>query len=259
MAPAISGVLRPGFRRQNYDSLPSTNAEAFDRARAGEPGGLWITAGAQTAGRGRRGRAWSTGKGNLAASLLLIDPAPPAVAATISFVAGVALHQSVIDVAGPALAERLSLKWPNDLLLDRHKVAGILVEGEKLASGRFAVVIGIGVNCVSHPQIEGAAYPASDFAARNAAIDSETLFSRLAARMAEEIQRWDGGAGFAAIRSAWLARSGGLGETIRVNLPDRSVEGRFEALDETGRLILVRADGQREALSAGDVFFAAAG
>jgi BirA family biotin operon repressor/biotin-[acetyl-CoA-carboxylase] ligase len=259
MAPASSGTLPAGFRRQNYDSLPSTNAEAFNRARAGEPGGLWITAGEQTAGRGRRGRAWSTGKGNLAASLLLIDPAPPVVAATISFVAGVALHQTVIDVAGPALAERLSLKWPNDLLLDRHKVAGILVEGEKLAGGRFAVVIGMGVNCVSHPQIEGTAYPASDFTARNTPIDSETLFDRLVNRMAEEMERWDAGAGFSTIRSAWLARSGGLGETIRVNLPDRSVEGRFEALDEMGRLILLRADGKREALSAGDVFFAAAG
>lgn len=259
MAPANSGALPSGFRRQNYDSLPSTNAEAFTCARAGESGGLWITAGEQTAGRGRRGRVWSTGKGNLAASLLLIDPAPPAVAATISFVAGVALHQSVIDVAGPALAERLSLKWPNDLLLDRHKVAGILVEGEKLASGRFAVVIGMGVNCISHPEIDGAAYPASDFAARGTPVDSETLFGRLATRMAEEIGRWDAGTGFATIRSAWLTRSRGLGETIRVNLLDRSVEGRFEALDATGRLILLRADGKREALSAGDLFFAATG
>lgn len=259
MASAISGALPSGFRRQNHDSLPSTNAEAFNRARAGEPGGLWITAGEQTAGRGRRGRVWSTGKGNLAASLLLIDPAPSPVAATISFVAGVALHQSAIDVAGPALAERLSLKWPNDLLLDSHKVAGILVEGEKLARGPFAVVIGIGVNCASHPEIEGATYPASDFTARGTPIEPEVLFDRLAARMEDEIKRWDAGTGFATIRSAWLTRSRGLGETIRVNLSGRSLEGRFEDLDETGRLILRRDDGRREVLSAGDVSFAAAG
>ena len=116
----------------------------------------------------------------------------------------------------------------------------------------------MGVNCVSHPTIAGA-YPASDFVARGAPIDAEALFGRLATRMAGEIVRWDGGDGFAAIRSAWLARSGGLGEAIRVNLSDRTVDGRFEDLDDSGRLIVVRADGKRETISAGDVFFAAAG
>ena len=259
MAPAISGALPSGFRRQSHDSLPSTNAKAFARARAGEPGGLWVTASEQSAGHGRRGRAWTTEKGNLAASLLLMDPAPPAIAATISFVASVALHQALIDVAGPSLAERLSLKWPNDLLLDRHKVAGILVEGEKIARDHFAVVIGVGVNCVSHPEIEDAAYPASDLVARGTPVDAELLFYRLATRMAEEITRWDAGSGFAAIRAAWIGRSSGIGEAIRVNLSDRSVEGRFEDLDVSGRLILVRTDGKRESFSAGDVFFAATG
>jgi len=254
MAPAFP----IGFRREAHDTLPSTSAEAFAKARAGDAGNLWVTANEQSAGRGRRGRAWTTGSGNLAASLLLIDPAPPAIAATISFVAGVALHQAVIDMTGPALAERLALKWPNDLLLDRQKIAGILIEGEKLASGRFAVVIGMGVNCVSHPAIPGA-YPASDFVARGAPIDAEALFGRLATRMAGELVRWDSGDGFAAIRSAWLARSGGLGEAIRVNLSDRTVDGCFEDLDDSGRLIVVRSDGKRETISAGDVFFAAAG
>jgi len=254
----MQAALPSGYRRKAFDALPSTNAEAFALARAGEDSGLWVTAAEQSAGRGRRGRAWTTSRGNLAASLLLIDPAPPAVAATISFVAGVALHQAVVDVAGPALAERLSLKWPNDLLLDRHKVAGILVEGEKLADGRFAVVAGIGVNCVSHPEIAGA-YPASNLRARGAPVDAETLFGRLSKRMAGEIARWDAGAGFAAIRAAWLARSGGIGEPIRVNLGGRSIDGRFEDIDANGRLVLVRADGAREAFSAGDVFFAATG
>jgi BirA family biotin operon repressor/biotin-[acetyl-CoA-carboxylase] ligase len=236
--------------------LPSTSAEAFARARAGDAGNLWITAAEQTAGRGRRGRGWTTGRGNLAASLLLIDPAPAAVAATVSFVAGVALHQAVVDVAGPAVAERVALKWPNDLLLEHEKVAGILIEGEKLASGRFAVVIGIGVNCVAHPETEGA-YPATDFAARGIAIEPGALFARVAERMTTELSRWERGAGFAAIRAAWLARAGGIGEAIRVNLPDRSIYGRFADLDEAGRLVLLRPDGRRETISAGDVFFEA--
>jgi len=253
--PAGPG-LPPGYRRQAHQSLPSTNTHALAAARAGDPGGLWVTAAEQTAGRGRRGRTWVGGAGNLAASLLLIDPAPMAIAATISFVAGVALHQAVVDVAGPAVADRLKLKWPNDLLLDRFKVAGIAIEGDSVASGRFAVVIGIGVNCAAHPD-GGTIHPASDFAARGLPLDAEALFGGLAGRMAEELARFDRGTNFPAIRTAWLARSAGLGEAIRVNLPERVIDGRFDALDEQGRLVLTRADGGRETVSAGDVFLAA--
>ena len=250
--------LPTGFRREAHASLPSTNAEAFSRARAGDPGPLWVTAGEQTAGKGRRGRAWTSAPGNLAASLLTIDPAAASVAAAISFAAGVALHQAAIDIAGPGAADRLTLKWPNDLLLDRRKIAGILVEGEKLPDGRFAVVVGIGVNCVSHPEIEGA-FPATDFVGAGLPIDAEALFVRLADRMAGELARWDRGAGFADIRAAWLTRAGGVGEPVRVNLADRAVEGRFEDLDADGRLVLALADGRRETFSAGDVYFGGRG
>jgi BirA family biotin operon repressor/biotin-[acetyl-CoA-carboxylase] ligase len=258
MAPADHGALPAGYRRVACDSLPSTNAEALALARAGEAGGLWVTAAEQTAGRGRRGRAWTTERGNMAASLLLIEPGSPDIAATISFVAGVALHQAIVDVAGPAVGERLSLKWPNDVLLDRRKVAGILVEGERLTDGRFAVVIGFGVNCVSHPDIAGP-MPADDLASRGVPVEVETLFHALARSMAAELAVWDAGSGFRAVRSAWLARAAGVGEPIRVNLSGRSVEGLFEDLDADGRLVLVRAGGGRERFSAGDVFFAAAG
>ena len=254
----MASTLPDGYRRERHDSLPSTNAHALAAARAGAAGGLWVTAGEQTAGRGRRGRAWMTGGGNLAASLLLIDPAPRTVAATISFVAAVALHQAVVDSAGPAAAERLALKWPNDLLLDRLKVAGILVEGEGLANGTFAVVIGIGVNCVSHPDVaEGQA--AGDFLARGLPLDAEALFDRLAVCMDEELRRWDRGGGFAEVRAAWLKRAAGIGEPIRVNLAGSTLVGRFEALDEAGQLVLLREDGKRQAVGAGDVFLVGMG
>ena len=250
----MPAVPPAGYRREAFASLPSTNTTAFARAHAGAASGLWVTAAEQTAGRGRRGRRWHGGTGNLAASLLLIDPAPPAIVATVSFAAGVALHQAAIDLTGPAAVERLRLKWPNDLLLDRLKVAGIAVEGDKLAAGNFAVVIGIGVNCRSHPD-GGTIHPASDFAARGLPLEAEDLFERLAARMAEELTRWDHGGNFAATRQAWLARSLGVGEPIRVNLADRTIDGRFDTLDEAGRLVVTRRDGGRELISAGDVFF----
>jgi BirA family transcriptional regulator, biotin operon repressor / biotin---[acetyl-CoA-carboxylase] ligase len=250
--------LPPGYRHEGHHSLPSTSSVALERARAGAASGLWITAGEQTRGRGRRGRTWTTEPGNLAASLLLIDPASPPLAATVSFVAGLALHQAILDLAGPGCVDRLKLKWPNDLLLDQRKVAGILVEGEKLPDGGFAVVIGIGANCRSHP--EGATvYPATDLLSAGVAIEATALFERLALNFAAELRRWDRGKGFAAVRAAWLERAIGVGEAITVNLPDRAVAGRFDSLDGDGRLVLALPDGARETISAGDLFFARAG
>jgi BirA family biotin operon repressor/biotin-[acetyl-CoA-carboxylase] ligase len=251
----MAHALPNGYRRRDLASVPSTNATALAAARDGEPGGLWVTAGDQTAGRGRRGRGWTTGRGNLAATLMLIDPAPAALAPTISFAAAVAVHQAMVDVAGPALAERLALKWPNDVLLDRLKVAGILVEGDTLAQGRLAVAIGVGINCVAHPIVGGRA---TDFLARGVPVEVEALFQALALRMADEIGLWNRGAGFTATRRAWLTRAIGVGEAIHVDLGDRVIDGRFETLDEAGRLVVTRAGGGRDTISAGDVFFAAA-
>jgi BirA family biotin operon repressor/biotin-[acetyl-CoA-carboxylase] ligase len=254
----MAGAVPAGYRHRAFDRLPSTSSEALAAARAGDEGRLWITAAVQTAGRGRRGKPWSTTPGNLAASLLLIDPAPPPLAPTLSFVAAVALHEAIADLAGRTLGARLRLKWPNDLLLDGLKLAGILVEGENFSAARMAVVVGVGVNCVSHPKVSGPV-AATDLAERGVAIDAEGLFVALAMRMAERIADWDRGAGFAAIRAAWLRRAIGIGQPIRVNLADRSVEGRFDDLDDMGRLILSRPDGRREAFTAGDVFLDAAG
>jgi BirA family biotin operon repressor/biotin-[acetyl-CoA-carboxylase] ligase len=251
----MAGSVPVGYRHRAFERLPSTSGEALAAARRGDEGRLWITAAVQTAGRGRRGRSWSTEEGNLAASLLLIDPAPPPLAPTLSFVTAVALHHAIADVGGRDVASRLLLKWPNDVLLDGRKVAGILVEGENFSPSHMAVVVGIGVNCVSHPEINGT-LAATDFAGQGVAIGAEGLFMALAMRMAEGIAIWERGAGFAAIRADWLQHAVGIGQRIRVNLANRSVDGRFDQLDDTGRLILVRPDGRREAFSAGDVFLA---
>jgi BirA family biotin operon repressor/biotin-[acetyl-CoA-carboxylase] ligase len=246
-------MLPAGFRHLAYDSLGSTNSEALRLARTGTSGGLWITATEQTAGRGRRGKMWLGGQGNLAASVLLVDPTIVEKAATLSFVAGVALYEAVVGVAGSPIADRLSLKWPNDLLLDRFKVAGILVEGETLQEGKLGVVAGFGVNCASHPVIDHPV-PPSDFLARGVDMRAEGLFEALAVAMADELKRWNRGLDFARTRERWIARAGGLGETIRVSSAGGSIEGIFDAIDEEGRLI-VRTDRGREAIAAGDVLF----
>lgn len=250
--------LPPGFRREAHDSLPSTSSTALERARQGAEGGLWVKAGIQTQGRGRRGRTWFTEPGNLAASLLLIEDVPTAIAATVSFAAGIAIRQAILDLTGPAFNDRLKLKWPNDVLLDGRKIVGILVEGEKLADGRFALVIGIGVNCRSHPEID-ATYDSADLRSAGAEVEPEALFQQLAINAASEIALWDHGRGFHAVRDRWLARAFGVGGPIRVNLATRTVDGTFETLDGDGRLILGRRDGGRETISAGDLFFAGRG
>lgn len=246
------------YRRDHRAMVGSTNAEALAAVAAGAPSGLWVTADEQQTGRGRRGRQWISPPGNLYASLALVEPGPRAVSATLSFVAALALDRAIVDLGGPEVAGRLRLKWPNDLLLDGFKISGILLEREALADGREAVVIGIGVNCLHHPETT-AGHPASSLAARGFRIGPEALFGRLSARLAAEIARWDEGLGFGDIRRDWLSRALGVGEAITVRLSDSAIEGRFEALDEEGRLVLLEASGARRVVSAGEIFFAGTG
>jgi BirA family biotin operon repressor/biotin-[acetyl-CoA-carboxylase] ligase len=252
--PCAMMQLRPpgaadGTRILSLDSVDSTNAEALRRAGAGERGPLWIVARLQTAGRGRRGRPWLSAPGNLHATLLLTDPSPSAAAPQLGFVASLALHDAAAAAAAPALASDLALKWPNDLLCKGRKIGGILVEGE---GNPIAVAIGIGVNCRDHP--DGAEYPATDFAANGAAVAADALLEGLAGAMRLRLAQWNRGAGFAAIRTAWLGRAGGLGERLRVRLVGRETSGCFESIDEAGRLMLRHGDGALEAIPAGEVF-----
>lgn len=237
-----------GVRHIPYETLGSTNAEALALARAGERGPLWITAGSQSAGRGRRGSAWVSPPGNLYATLLLTEPSAPVLAPQLSFVAALALHDAVAACA-PALGPALTVKWPNDLLLGNAKLAGILIEGG--SETVFAVAIGTGVNCAHHP--DGASYPATDLAAAGAPVTPERLFAALTVAMQQRLEQWRGGQGFAGIRSAWLERAAGLGADIRVRLPERELCGRFEGLDDSGRLLLRQA-GSTTAIAAGEVF-----
>jgi BirA family transcriptional regulator, biotin operon repressor / biotin---[acetyl-CoA-carboxylase] ligase len=238
-----------GVRLVTHAVLGSTNTEALRLANEGERGPLWVTAERQTAGRGRRGRTWVSQPGNLYASLLLSEPAPADRWPQLSFVAALAIHDAVVEIAAE-LKPRLAIKWPNDLLLDGAKFAGILIEGQAGGGAGNAVAVGIGVNCASHPVAMD--YPATDLAA--AAISPDDLFDALSLTMLTRAAQWRAGEGFFAIRKEWLARAAGLGEDVRVRLPDREVAGRFEALDEAGGLRLRLPNGAVTTVAAGDVF-----
>jgi BirA family transcriptional regulator, biotin operon repressor / biotin---[acetyl-CoA-carboxylase] ligase len=229
-----------------HDALASTNLEALARARAGEPGPLWITAREQTAGRGRLGRDWASPFGNLYATLLVRDPAPVAYAPQLALVAGLAVCDAILSFAGREAP--IALKWPNDVLLGDAKVAGILIEGEGTP---VAAAIGIGVNCTSHP--DHTSYPATDLRAHGIQASPEALFTAVSCAMARRLAQWCRGTNFASVRLDWLNKAHPAGTELCMRLATGELSGRFETLDDFGRLRLRRPDGTVEVVGTGDV------
>lgn len=258
-------ALGPRARAQNYrvqafDSIGSTNAEALERARAGERGPLWLVTDLQTAGRGRRQREWVSPRGNLAATILEAVDVQPPVAATLGFAAGLALEAALQTVSvehrmRSGTSIKFLLKWPNDVLADGKKLSGILLEAETLGCD-LCVAVGMGTNVVSAP--EGTPYPATSLAALGITASADDLFAALSDSWAEFRGIWDNGRGFSELRRLWLERAAGLGETVSIHSNGTPVEGIFETIDDTGCLIIAGPDGKRTPIAAGDVHFGSA-
>jgi len=240
------------YRLASFDTINSTNVEALTRVRVGERGPLWLATTQQTAGHGRRQRAWISPPGNLACSIIETVEADHAGAATLGFAAGLAVETALRRVSSEAASFRL--KWPNDVLADDKKLAGILIEAEPVTGG-LAAVVGMGVNVVAAP--EGTPYPATSLKALGIATDAETLFAALSDAWAEWFALWDHGRGFGAIREHWLARAAGLGAPVEVRNGENVIQGQFETIDEAGCLV-VSHNGQSNKVAAGDVYFGAA-
>lgn len=244
-------------------TVDSTNAEAFRRAESGEAGPLWIGAAEQRDGRGRRGRAWVTGAGDLAASLLFQPrewrpTATPIEIATLSYVASLSVTDVIEDVGIQSPAR---LKWPNDVLLGGSKVAGVLLE----ARGP-ALAIGVGVNLMGAPESgempeeRAEAPPAGALCAFTVALQelrAERILERLAARFQDRFAAWVKG-GFQVIREPWLARAERFQATVQARLPHETIEGRFVDVDDDGALVLQTSAGRRR-IHAADVYWPSAG
>lgn len=240
-----------GYRLEVFSTLGSTNDEAKSRIGIGDRGFLWVVAGSQNLGRGRMGRVWSSPPGNFYGSLLLIDPAPPQKLAELGFVAGVALADALRSFGGAA--DQIALKWPNDALANGAKLSGLLLEGVRLGDGAYACVIGVGVNCRSAPA--DTPYPATFLAALGVEAGPGKVLAALSDRFAHWLKIWRRGENFAAIRAAWLARAHGVGQKLRVSREGQIIEGRFQGIDASGRMLLERQDGKIETIEAGDVAF----
>ncbi len=254
MGPLSTEPWPEGVARHVLERIDSTNAEAI-RLAASLSGPAWILARRQVAGRGRRGRAWTDPPGNFAASLLLRPKGGPADAARLSFVAALALDQALAQVCGPQA--RLAIKWPNDVLLNGGKVAGILLEGAGSGGTVSALAIGIGVNLAAAPdiaQIEpGATPPVSVLGETGIKVIAEDFLDLLApafARFQHQFETY----GFAPIRQAWLSRAARLGQTITARGMNSSETGTFEGVDADGALILMTAAGRR-IIPAADIHF----
>jgi BirA family transcriptional regulator, biotin operon repressor / biotin---[acetyl-CoA-carboxylase] ligase len=249
----ITEPLPAGFVLCALDRVDSTNDEARRMAEAGAPPGLVVLAGQQTSGRGRHGRTWASPAGNLYASVLLRVEGPLAASAQLSFVAGLALADALLRHAPDGVEPQL--KWPNDVLIGRAKVAGILLESAGKANGAApaSVIVGTGVNIVSSPQ--GTPYPATSLTEQGfAAIAPGTLLGTYLGALDHWLRQWRE-AGFAGVRDAWCARSFGVGERIRLRLDREELLGRFVDVTPGGALLLDLDGGGRREIAAGDVFY----
>lgn len=243
-----------GAGRVALPEIDSTNAEGFRRAATlADP--TWILAGIQTAGRGRRARPWSSPPGNFHGTLVLKPTEPPETVALRSFAAALALHEAFVQVTG--LSQSFALKWPNDVLCNGGKIAGILLESQGLNGPGPILCIGIGVNLIAAPdasQVEpGAVPPVSLLQETGLRVTPEAFLDALAPAYAA----WEATfstEGFAPLRAAWLARAARLGETIRARTGNDTREGVFETIDASGNLILRMTQGP-VAIPAAEVFF----
>ena len=234
----------------DLDTVGSTNDEAMDRAARGAPAWTVVRAVSQSAGRGRRGKSFASPPGNSYTSFILRPQGRPERVAQIALVAGLAVAEAIATCA-PALPQP-RCKWPNDVLVAGHKVCGILVEAATSGDRVDHVVVGIGINLVSHPEIAG--HRIGDLAGLGApGIGRDAMLAALASRLYEHCGTWQE-SGFGALRDAWLARAAGLRQAVRIEDGARSLSGELSDIDGEGALVLISADARRHRVVSGSLF-----
>ena len=244
--------LPPAYRLVALEEIDSTSSEAKRLAEAGAEDGTLVWARCQTGGYGRQGRAWSSASGNLFLSLIVRPDCPLSAAAQFSFVAAVALGDAFGSVAPPMI--EVTYKWPNDVLLNGRKAAGILLESKGDAQQNLDwLVIGIGANVSSYPPEARLPATSLHFEGCPTSVSAVDLLEAFARHMLSWINIWLDD-GFGPVRHAWLRHAQGLKEEIEVRLPHETLHGTFADLDPEGTLLLNLADGSERHIAAGDVY-----
>ncbi|MBN8606947.1 MAG: biotin--[acetyl-CoA-carboxylase] ligase [Caulobacterales bacterium] len=233
-----------------FDEIDSTILEARRRAERGEFGPVWLIARRQTAGRGRRGRAWASLEGNLLATYLFATTRPAQEIALLGFATGVAIAETMDAIIG---AGRATLKWPNDVFIDGAKAAGILLDSGAMAGGGLWAALAFGVNLASAP--EGLDQPTTSLRALlppDAPAPEPLAFL---AQLRPRLEAWSActqAEGFEPLRRAWLSRAHGLGQMARVIQGEQVIEGRIAGISLRGELELGTDNGPK-LIAAGDV------
>lgn len=228
------------------DTVGSTNDHAKTLARNGYPHGTIVLAHEQTAGRGRQGNAWTSLIGNLFTTFILRPQVTAAMTGQLSFVAAVALCETLREILPPAAS--VGLKWPNDVFVNVRKVAGILLEAEADGVRPVSwVVVGIGVNITAAPE------EAICLNELGVSLTARQLLEKLSAKMDALYAVWSQ-KGFEPIRQAWLDHAINVGKEIRVRLPKDNFQGKFIGIDKTGSLQIELADGTKRLIASGEVF-----
>lgn len=251
--------LPKGYTLAQYDKLGSTNQQALllatklDRQLLHEQNAIVVFTKNQSAGRGRNGRTWLSSTETLTATILLSSQAANNKVAQVAFVMAVAAHKTVVDMLPADTQNKIGLKWPNDILVQGHKLCGILIESQlnKLNNGHV-LAIGVGMNIGAIPQ--DGEFSATSLAQLGIDIDVETVLANLCKNFAAYFEQWSNGQNFADIRKIWLDHALGLGGKITARLPNNTIYGIFESLDENGTLILRDEADEIHQITAGDIF-----
>lgn len=246
---ATATRLIDDFHLLSYDEVDSTNDEARRLAEGGASHGAFLWAKRQSAGRGRMGRRWVSEEGNLFVSVLLHPPVEAERLSELSFVSALAARDTLLPIVDETLA--LQLKWPNDVLLGERKVGGVLLESFRTENGTLWAVVGLGINIEHYPA--EVMFPATCLKEAGVQIVSaKIVLSRFIHHFIQHYDAWMD-EGFAPVRAQWRKYGWRMGEELQVTTGEGCVRGRFEDIDERGRLRLAMPDGARRIISAGDV------
>ena len=252
--PGNSIYLPQGYNYYWYDEVDSTNLEALRKRREGLHEDSWFCAKRQTEGRGTRGRVWISHSGNLYASLLTRVSCAADNLSQISIVAALATMNAIETSAkNDLLMGELCLKWPNDILLNGKKIAGILIETRlSIHRDQFDIVIGTGINLTNHPELASVC-SADDLHSAGWECTREQLFVALVQSSRDWLSIWSNGRGFGEVRRSWLEHSCHIGRTLIIKVGDDHFEGRFKSITGNGALVLEDLSGIEHKITSGSI------
>lgn len=244
------------FKKYNlliFDEIDSTNSEAIRLAKSAVTGNFLIWAKSQKAGRGRYGREWHSPIGNLYMSLLLDEDIDIINQAQLSFVTSIAVYETIEFLAQNHNRQLdIQLKWPNDVLINGKKIAGILLESIRVG-GKSYLIIGLGINIANSPKnIEK---PATSLLAQGLDTQSvDEVLNIFVNSFDKHFVDWNQ-SGFTKTRLSWLEKAANLGKIITIDDGRNKISGKFNDIDSVGNIRIILDTGEVKSLSTGEVFF----